>query len=139
MWFGHQVPHPMYHIPYYQMMGVFALLGMVGVALGLMLSACVSSTDRANTLLPYVLIPQIILGGGLIAIQGEPLRTIAVLMSPVYWAFRAVKAGETELPPPMTEHHDDVLWLPCAALILETIVLLMIAALCLRRKDLAVR
>ena len=55
---------------------VFSVLGMAGVAMGLLLSACVTSPDRANALLPYVLIPQMILGGGFISVSG-PLFWVA--------------------------------------------------------------
>src|SRR5262249_35138810 len=58
-----------YLLDYAPQYGVLVLLGMTGVALGLLLSACVSTPDRANALLPYVLIPQIILGGGIMSVQ----------------------------------------------------------------------
>ena len=73
--------------------GVMALLAMTGVAAGLLLSACVTTPDRANALLPYVLIPQIILGGGLLPVKHQPLSGLAMVLSPVYWAYRGVHRG----------------------------------------------
>src|SRR5262249_55569989 len=64
---GHPDPH--YHLAYLPQFGVLALLSMTGVAMGLVLSAAVATPDRASTLLPYVLIPQILLGGGILAVR----------------------------------------------------------------------
>ena len=61
---NHSVPYSGHMLGYASQFGVLALLSMTGVALGLLLSACVATPDRANALLPYVLIPQMILGGG---------------------------------------------------------------------------
>src|SRR5262249_1932758 len=47
-----QVPPEIYRLSYAGQFGVLTLLSMTGVALGLLLSACVSSPDRANALLP---------------------------------------------------------------------------------------
>ena len=63
---GHMLGYP-------AQFGVLALLAMTGVALGLLLSACVATPDRANALLPYVLIPQMILGGGFISVNAGAL------------------------------------------------------------------
>src|SRR5262245_57579257 len=135
--FGHQAPDAGYRLPEAELLGVLALGATAGVALGLVLSACVSSPDRANTLLPYVLIPQIILGGGIMPIKSGVLYWIAAVLSPVYWGFRAVRTGETELPKdlPLHMNYDDSLWIPCAALAAQTAILLAVAAWCLWRKD----
>jgi ABC-2 type transporter len=116
---------------------VLALLSMAGVAAGLLLSACVNSPDRANALLPYVLIPQIILGGGLLPVRHEPLRGLAMALSPVYWAYRGIHQGATRLPPelPMHMDYDERVVIPCVALLAQTAVLLALTAWFLRRKD----
>jgi hypothetical protein len=139
--FGVDAPHPGYHLSYAALTGVLVLLGATGVALGLVLSASVSSPDRANTLLPYVLIPQIILGGGILSVESQPLKSIAVTLSPVYWAFRGVRTGETEMPLalPAATRYDDALWIPCAAMAAQTTFLLVLAAACLRGKDLGAK
>jgi hypothetical protein len=54
--------------------GLLVLLATTGVAPGLLLSACVSTPDRANALLPYLLIPQMILGGGILRQAVLPLE-----------------------------------------------------------------
>jgi hypothetical protein len=101
------------------------------------LSACVNSPDRASTLLPYVLIPQIILGGGLLSANEEPLRSLAQVLSPVYWAFRGVHRGCTQFPKdfPAYMDYDDSVWIVCVALAAQMVVLLALTAWFLRRKD----
>jgi ABC-type multidrug transport system ATPase subunit len=117
--------------------GVLVLLAMAGVALGLLLSACVSSPDRANALLPYVLIPQMILGGGILSADSGVLHYLAVSLSPVYWAYRAVHCGAHELPRSFPFHvpYADDVTLPCQALLIQTAVLLLLTAWFLRRKS----
>src|SRR5262249_45047055 len=117
--------------------GVLTLLAMVGVAAGLLLSACVNSPDRASTLLPYVLIPQIILGGGLLSVNEQPLRRVAQGVLPVYWAFRGVHRGATSFPKDFPAHmdYDDSVWIVCVALAIQMMVLLGLTAWFLRQKD----
>jgi ABC-type multidrug transport system ATPase subunit/ABC-type multidrug transport system permease subunit len=135
--FGQQTPAPEYRLGFWGEFGVLSLLSMAGVAAGLLLSACVNSPDRANALLPYVLIPQIILGGGLLPVRHEPLHGLAMVLSPVYWAYRGIHQGATKLPPelPMHMDYDERVWIPCVALLVQTVVFLLLTAWFLRRKD----
>jgi ABC-type multidrug transport system ATPase subunit len=134
---GHSVPSPEQMIGYWPTFGVIVLLALAGVALGLLLSACVSTPDRANALLPYVLIPQMILGGGILSVQKGALYYLAVTLSPVYWAYRALHRGAGMLPREFPGHasHPEGVLLPCEALLLQTAVLLALTAWFLRRKD----
>jgi hypothetical protein len=132
------IPAPEYMLPYPEQFFVLSLLSMAGVALGLLLSACVSNPDRANALLPYVLIPQIILGGAIMPVRHGVMEWLAWVMSPEYWAFRAVRTGETTLPEILASvrmNYDDTLWIPCGVLVLETGVMLAVTAWFMRRKD----
>ena len=115
------------------------LLATTGVALGLLLSACVATPDRATTLLPYVLIPQIILGGGMMPVKDGVLYVMAVLASPAYWAYRAVHLGASRLPSFMDFRmsYEDNAWVGCAGMAVQLVVLLVLTAWFLRRKDLA--
>jgi ABC-type multidrug transport system ATPase subunit len=132
-----QVPPELYRLDYVSQFGVLALLSMTSVALGLLLSACVSSPDRANALLPYVLIPQIILGGGIMPVKDGPLYLLAVVLSPVYWAFRAVRVGTNDLPEYSGYRMDypENPWLAAGALVLQLVALLVLTTWFLRRKD----
>jgi ABC-type multidrug transport system ATPase subunit len=134
---GHSVPSPAHCLAYLPQLGVLALLSMTGVALGLLLSACVATPDRANALLPYVLIPQMILGGGIISVHEGALHLLAMTLSPVYWAYRAIHLGASELPKGFPGHvsYTDGLKLPCEALVLQTVVLLLLTAWFLKRKE----
>jgi len=131
------VPSQMHILSPLVLYGVLVLLSMAGVALGLLLSACVSTPDRANALLPYVLIPQMILGGGILSVGHGLLYYLAVVLSPVYWAYRAVHLGASSLPPQFPAYADypDGLGLPCQALVIQTVVLLLLTASFLRTKD----
>jgi ABC-type multidrug transport system ATPase subunit len=130
------VPFPGHYLELLPQFGVLVLLAMSGVALGLLLSACVSSPDRANALLPYVLIPQMILGGGILSVHTGALHYLAISLSPVYWAYRAVRRGAHDLPESFPFHvpYPDGLTLPCEALLIQTAVLLLLTAWFLKRK-----
>ena len=134
---GDAMPCPDYMMAYVTQYGVLVLLAMTGVALGLLLSACVTSADRANSLLPYVLIPQIILGGSIIQFSGGPLYWLACVASPVYWAYRAIHLGANQLPEYMPGYVDyiDSVPLACLALTAQMIILLMGTGFFLRGKD----
>src|SRR5262249_25617802 len=124
-------------LPYPELFAVTVLLAMTGVALGLLLSACVSTPDRANALLPYVLIPQIILGGGFLDVNHGLLHFLAVTLSPVYWAFRAVHRGAPGLPeqsPGPVPSLDNAI-LPGGAMLIQTALLLLLTWWFLRRKE----
>jgi ABC-type multidrug transport system ATPase subunit len=131
------MPPAIYRLDFAAQFGFFLLLAMTGVALGLLLSACVGNPDRAATLLPYVLIPQIILGGGIVPMEAPPLNLLAYVASPAYWAFRAIRTGETELPEgfPWRIDYDDNNWLAAGALAAQLVVLLVLTAWLLRRWD----
>jgi ABC-type multidrug transport system ATPase subunit len=134
---NHSLPAPDHHLAYLPQLGVLSVLALCGVALGLWLSACVSSPDRATALLPYVLIPQIILGGGILSADEGLMKWLAMALSPVYWAFRAVHRGASSLPPGFPGHVDypEGVQLPCEALLLQTAVLLLLTAWFLRGKE----
>jgi ABC-type multidrug transport system ATPase subunit len=134
----YDMPAQQYMLPYGEQFLVLTILSMAGVALGLLLSACVSSPDRANALLPYVLIPQIILGGGIMPIRHGLLEWLAWTLSPEYWAFRAIRQGTHGLPDVLAEgrtDYQDSLWLPGAALLVQAAIMLVLTAWFLRRKD----
>jgi len=135
--FDHQMPPEQYHLSYPAQYGLLVLLSMTGVALGLLLSACVNNPDQANALLPYVLIPQMILGGGIINVTEGVLKWLAMGVSPIYWAFRGIRRGATELPDtsPFYVDYDDSVWITCVALLVQTFILMALTAWFLKRQD----
>ena len=135
--FGQPFPPDLYQLGFVPLFGVLALLSVVGAGAGLLISACAATPDRANALLPYVLIPQIILGGAIIPIRGEPIATLATTFCPVYWAFRAIHRGASELPSyhPLYLAADYDVRFACAALGVQLLVVLAMTAGFLRLKD----
>jgi hypothetical protein len=128
---------PDYALGYAAQYAVLLLLALTGVGVGLLISACVSSPDRASVLLPYVLIPQILLGGSMIPVNTVGSFVLAATICPVYWAYRAIHLGARTLPegfPAKVEYPDSVLW-PCAALGVQLVVVLALTGFFLRRKD----
>lgn len=68
------------------------LSGMTALALGLMISAMVSKADKAMTLLPLLLIPQMVLCGGVLNLNDTPaLKPISYVVS-ARWGFAAAAA-----------------------------------------------
>jgi hypothetical protein len=134
---GHSVPPAELMLGYGGQFAIFVMLSMTSVALGLLLSASVSTQDQANALLPYVLIPQLVLGGGILAVTKAPLYWLAITLSPVYWTFRAIHLGAGNLPVDYPGYRDyaDSMTLPCVALGLQTLVLLVVTAWFMKRKD----
>lgn len=80
------VPGSFFGVP--QLM-VMALTGSVGVALGLFISALVGTSEVATSLVPLVLIPQIVFAG-LITVPSGASKVIGAAM-PATWAFDDIK------------------------------------------------
>ena len=70
---------------------------LVGVALGLFVSAVASTTEVAIALLPLMLLPMIALGGGIhpVRMMTEPMQVVAKIV-PSSWAFEANLVLEAE-------------------------------------------
>ena len=68
---------------------VMILTGMVGVALGLFISAVVKTSEMATSLVPLILIPQILFSG----LVGVPvgLAKVAGVVMPATWSFDEMK------------------------------------------------
>src|SRR5262249_20728137 len=130
-------PPSEYMLPYGPTMGVLTLLAMAGVAMGLLLSALVSTPAQASTLLPYFMIPQMVFGGAFLPVHSGAIHWIAAIGSPVYWAFRAIHLGAHTLPRGQSAWvpYGDAVWLPCKGLLLQTAVLLLLTAYFLKRKE----
>src|SRR5262249_59121547 len=136
--FHWQVPPPEYCLNLPMQYLVLVVLSMTGVAMGLLLSACVANPDRANALLPYVLIPQIILSGGILPFKfPSGLFWAAAILSPVYWGYRATHLGSQAMPEsyPFHMNYEDSVLGPCLAMVAQMVGMLLLTAWFLRRKD----
>jgi ABC transport system ATP-binding/permease protein len=72
---------------------VMALTGIVGIALGLFVSAIVKTSEVATSLVPLILIPQILFAG-LIAVPAGVSKVVGAAM-PATWAFDELKRLST--------------------------------------------
>jgi hypothetical protein len=69
-------------------------VALVSVALGLLLSTIVTSTEAAQALTPIALIPQVVLGGLMVPMTTNPLLKWPMYLIPVRWGFQGVVAQE---------------------------------------------
>lgn len=74
-----------------QVVGLLVATGFVAVALGLGISAAVSTEEQATSLLPLVLIPQLLFGGAIVpvAAMSAPMAAISSLAF-AQWSFAGV-------------------------------------------------
>ena len=72
---------------------IIIITGMVGIALGLFVSAMVKTSEMATSLVPLILIPQILFSG-LVGVPQGASRVIGTLM-PATWAFDGIKQFST--------------------------------------------
>ncbi|HEU5238300.1 MAG TPA: ABC transporter permease, partial [Pyrinomonadaceae bacterium] len=70
-------------------LAVMILTGMVGIGLGLFVSAVVKTSEMATSLVPLILIPQILFCG-LVGVPVGMARVVGVIM-PATWSFDAMK------------------------------------------------
>ena len=91
--------------PFWKVLLILYLSSLVGSAVGLCVSASVSTTEAAIALLPIILLPVIALGGGIRAVSSmsKPVQQIAKAV-PSRWALEAdlLVEGEkhTDVAPP---------------------------------------
>ena len=74
---------------------IVILTGIVGIALGLLVSAMVRTSEMATSLVPLLLIPQIIFGG-LVGVPKGAAKYVGAIM-PATWAFDEMKLLSSEL------------------------------------------
>ncbi|MGH9130854.1 MAG: ABC transporter ATP-binding protein [Acidimicrobiales bacterium] len=78
-----------------EIMVTTALIGLAAVALGLLLSALVSTPDKAMTVLPIALVAQLVLSGSWGAVAGTPGITQLGYLTGARWGVRAIEATAT--------------------------------------------
>lgn len=81
-----ELPGALYGLP--QLL-VMILTGMVGIALGLFVSAVVKTSEMATSLVPLILIPQILFSG-LVGVPQDLSKVVGVMM-PATWSFDEMK------------------------------------------------
>jgi hypothetical protein len=68
--------------------------GMNSVAIGLLLSTIVVSSEAAMALTPIALIPQVVLGGLMVPMTTNQLLELPMLLMPARWGFQGLVAQE---------------------------------------------
>ncbi len=121
--------------------GCFNWLGAVAcAAIGLIVSACVRSTDKGVLAVPLLITPQILLGATILPITGGILQVIAMLFSPLYWSHRGSRSEGNGVPEYWQNlgDYDPALWIPFAALVAQIVVATAITILILRWQERAI-
>ena len=116
------------------------LAAVACAAIGLIVSACVRSTDKGVLAVPLLITPQILLGATILPIRGGTLALLAKLFSPLYWAHRGCRS-EGQGVPVFWQNlgtYDPALWIPYAALLAQILVATLITVLLLRWQERAV-
>jgi hypothetical protein len=70
------------------------VVAMNSVAVGLLLSTLVTSSEAAMALTPIALIPQVVLGGLMVPMTTNPMLEIPMMLMPARWGFQGVVAQE---------------------------------------------
>jgi len=75
-------------------LGTMILTALCSVALGLLLSAVVASSEAAMALTPLALIPQVVLGGLMVPVTTNALLKVPMMVVPARWGFEGVVRQE---------------------------------------------
>lgn len=75
---------------FFTALGMLSLTAVCSVALGLLLSAVVSSSEAAMALTPLALIPQVVLGGLMVPVTTVPWLAWPARFIPARWGFEGV-------------------------------------------------
>jgi ABC-type multidrug transport system ATPase subunit len=113
------------------------LAAVACATIGLIVSACVRSTDKGVLAVPLLITPQILLGATILPIRGGVLAVLAKLFSPLYWAHRGCRS-EGEGVPVFWQNlgsYDPAIWIPIAALATQITVATVVTILALRWQE----
>jgi len=106
------------------------LTSLCGMMMGLVVSAVVDNTDKANAVVPILLIPQVVLAGSIAVLSGLAL-TLARVCAVSYWAFDAALQTSTSVAD-AAKHS----WVADVFVVLVfSAIMACVAAWALRRKD----
>ena len=116
------------------------LAAVACATMGLIVSACVRSTDKGVLAVPLLITPQILLGATILPIKGGLLKVLAMLFSPLYWAHRGCRSEGPGVPVFWQNlgDYDPAIWIPIAALSTQIVVATVITILVLRWQERAV-
>lgn len=110
-----------------QLLPVHLLLGIVGGALGLMISAYSQREEQAAVLVPIALIPQILLSGAVVSTLSASAEWTARVGVSAYWMYRAQRAIVSSAAAEASR--------PLTMLLVHFVAYTLVAGLLLRRAD----
>ena len=113
------------------------LAAVACATIGLIVSACVRSTDKGVLAVPLLITPQILLGATILPITGGLLKILAMLFSPLYWAHRGCRSEGPGVPDFWQNlgDYDPSLWIPITALSTQIVVATIATILVLRWQE----
>ncbi|MFM7034523.1 MAG: ATP-binding cassette domain-containing protein, partial [Planctomycetia bacterium] len=113
------------------------LAAVACAAIGLIVSACVRSTDKGVLAVPLLITPQILLGATILPIRGGVLAVLAKFFSPLYWAHRGCRSEGDGVPVHWQNlgAYDPAIWIPIAALATQITVATIVTILVLRWQE----
>ena len=141
--------------PFLETYITLCLTSLAGLMMGLAISAIAPNTDRAISVVPILLIPQVIFSGAIIALKDWPSQILATIF-PTRWAMAALgssiglhaeQVGGDRLFGNDYTYHGTLystysqaealhrLLLSWAALVVITLVLIVVIGIFLKRKD----
>jgi ABC transport system ATP-binding/permease protein len=123
--------------PMVEIMIAVTLVALASTALGLLASALVRTTEQTTPILVVSVMAQLVLSGGLFAIEGQHVLEIVSVVDPSRWGF-AASAATTNLvnfpqPDSLWDHVAANWWRSVAILVVQIVVLLAAARVALRR------
>ena len=112
---GRKMPHSgsvVKALPLVELILAIGLLAMVSMALGLVISASVNTSEKTMPLLMVLVVVQVILTGGVFTIAGKAGLEQVSWLSPSRWGFAATASTSTlnKLTPPAPGNPADPLW-----------------------------
>ena len=113
------------------------LAAVACATIGLIVSACVRSTDKGVLAVPLLITPQVLLGATILPIKGGLLKILAMLFSPLYWAHRGCRSEGSGVPEFWQNlgDYDPSLWIPYAALAAQIAAATIITIVVLRWQE----
>ena len=81
---------------FFPMLGSMVLSSMCAVALGLVISTAVGSSEAAMALTPIALIPQVVLGGLLVPMTNKGWLKYLMAAMPARWSYEGVMSAERD-------------------------------------------
>ena len=129
-------------VPMVELIAAIALVALVSTALGLLVSAYVSTSEQTMPVLVGLVMTQLVLSGGLFAVAGRAVIEQLSWIAPARWAFAAA-ASTVDLKSILLNPSDDALWthstghwlFAMGALATLGLVFVIVTRLAMRRHD----